>query len=265
MNESERQVFEESLCDCFAMYEALPKDLDVWWIACHRYELPDVCAAIVTHMEEPEGKYAPRPVDIVRAIARNQPPDGHLPADEAWGIAIQAMDESETVVWTQPIAEAWACARLIMRDGDEIGARMAFRSAYERRVAAARADGLRPKWFPSLGHDPAQRSAALEAARVQGRLPQPAELPALEDKGPRSPEVKALIAQALRTMRMQAPRPGVEVPLDEIIAGLPEDWDARRKALAQMTPSLEWRVRHVLGEAEKQRQLDALDALSAGR
>jgi hypothetical protein len=190
-------------------------------------------------------------------------PDGHLPADEAWSIAIQAMDEAETVVWTQAICEAWGCAQLIMQAGDEVGARMAFRSAYERRVAAARADGLRPKWFPSLGHDPAKRAAALEAAADRLRLPHLAEQAAIEDQSLQaaSGHAAAWIAEARRTMRMQAPRPAAEVPLDELVAALPEDRDARRKALAEMAPSQEHRVRHVLGEAEKKRQLDALQRL----
>jgi len=190
-------------------------------------------------------------------------PDGHLPADEAWAIAIQATDESETVVWTQPIAEAWACAQIIMRDGDEVGARMAFRSAYDRRVAAARANGLSPKWFPSLGHDPEKRATALAAAADRLQLPHLAEQAAIEDQSRQQPsgDAVAWIAQARRMMCLQGPRPSSEVPLDEIVAALPEDWDARRKALAEMAPSMEHRVRHVLGEAEKERQLEALERL----
>jgi hypothetical protein len=187
-------------------------------------------------------------------------PNGHLPADEAWAIAIQAMDENETVIWTQQIAEAWGCAQLIMRDGDEVGARMAFRAAYERRITAARADGLHPKWFPSLGHDPEKRAAALAAAAERLRLPHLAEQAAIEDQAghPPPPEVQAWIAQARNMMLMQAPRPGNEIPLDEIVAALPEDRYARREALAKMSPSQEGRVRQVLFEAEKKRQLEAL-------
>lgn len=190
-------------------------------------------------------------------------PEQHLPADEAWSIAIQAMDEAETVVWTQPIAEAWGCARLIMQSGDEVGARMAFKAAYDRRVASARADGLRPKWFPSLGHDPAKRAVALEAAADRLRLPHLAEQAAIEDQSRQqssSPNVANWVAEARRVMGMQAVRPAAEVLLDEVVAGLPEDRDARRKALAEMRPSLERRVRHVLGEAEKKRQLEAFYA-----
>jgi hypothetical protein len=191
-------------------------------------------------------------------------PNGHLPADEAWAIAIQAMDENETVVWTQPIAEAWGCAQLIMRAGDEVGARMAFRAAYERRITAARADGLHPKWFPSLGHDPEKRAAALAAAAERLRLPHLGEQAALEDQSQQpctSAEVRAWIAEARRVMRLEAPRPACELPLDEVVAALPEDREARRKTLAQMSALQERRARHVLFKAEKKRQLDQLSVL----
>lgn len=260
MNEATRAQFEESICDCFALYETEPKDLDVWWSACHRYELQDIVEALAAHVQNPQwGNTAPKPAQIVGRLARSVS-DGHLPADEAWAIAIQAMDESETVVWTQQIAEAWGAACLIMRNGDEVGARMAFKAAYERRVANARADGLRPKWFPSLGHDPEKRSAALAAAADRLRLPHIAEQAAIEDQNcqPPSAQVRAWIAEARLVMLMQAPRPENEIPLDEIVVALPKDRDGRRRALAKMTPSMERRVRHVLGEAERKRQLDEL-------
>lgn len=262
MNETDAKVFEESISDCYAMYDAVPKDLGVWWSACHRYPMDIIAKALVAHMQDPEdGRFPPKPADVIRRIANKV--DGHLPADEAWAIAIQAMDESETVVWTQEIAEAWGAAKLIMQSGDEVGARMAFRSAYERRVTGSRANGRNAKWFPSLGHDPAKRAVALEAAADRLRLPHLAEQAAIEDQSrqPPSSEVSEWVAQARRTMRFQAPRPGRETPLDEVVAALPEDCEARRRALAEMAPDQERRVRHVLGEAEKRRQLGGIGAL----
>lgn len=261
MNEGDRKAFEESINDCHAMYDAVPKGLKVWWSACHRYPLDIIAKALVAHMEDKaDGKFPPRPVDIVRRIAAMAPSDGHLPADEAWAIAAKAMDESETVVMTQEIAEAWGVAQEVMRLGDEVGARMAFRSAYERRITESRANGQRPKWFASLGHDPAKRASALETAADRLRLPHLAQQAAIEDQSrrPPSPEMSEWIAQAQRTMRLQSPRPGLEAPLDEVVAALPEDRDARRQALAEMAPAQEHRVRHVLGEAEKKRQLAVL-------
>jgi hypothetical protein len=264
MNDSERADFEVTIEDCFAMYEAEPKDLNVWWSACRRFELKAVMAALVFHMEDEQAKYPPRPADIVRIVANNRPPDGHVPPAEAWAIAVEAMDEDNTVVWTPEIAEAWGVSKLLMDAGDRDGARMAFRSAYEGHLAQSRADGIRPKWFPSLGHDPNKRAAALQAAADRLRLPHFAEQAAIEDKSQQpssSQEVNAWIAEARRKMTFQASRPQAEIPLDEIVAALPEDREARRKALAQMTPSLERRARQLLLEAEKKRQGEAFRRL----
>ena len=76
-------------------------------------------------------------------------------------------DMAETVVWTDQVAEAAAVARPILESGDEVGARMAFRDAYERMI---RERNDSPKWFPSLGHDPVRRNTALDRAVADGRL-----------------------------------------------------------------------------------------------
>lgn len=261
MNESERPVLMESIEQCMEMYQEVPKNPEVWWAACHRYPIDVVCKALMSHIQDSsDGKFPPRPADIIRRVANMGPSDGHLPADEAWAIAAKAMDESETVVMTQEIADAWGVAQEVMRLADEVGARMAFRSAYERRVNESRINGLRPKWFPSLGHDPLKRAAALEAAAERLRLPHLSEQAEIEHQSRQPPSAQASdwIAQARLVMISQGSRPGIEVPLDEIVAALPEDRDERRKVISQMTPSQERRVRHVQGEVEKKRQLDAL-------
>ncbi len=92
---------------------------------------------------------------------------GHPTANEAWGLVLASIDESETVVWTEQIAEAAAIARPIFDAGDEVGARLAFRDAYERIVREA---GDAPRWLPSLGNDVERREAALDRAVRSGRL-----------------------------------------------------------------------------------------------
>ena len=82
-------------------------------------------------------------------------------------MVLASLDESETVVWTDQVAEAAAVARPILEAGDEVGARMAFRDAYER-IVRERAD--EPRWFPSLGSDAGRREAALDRAVADGRL-----------------------------------------------------------------------------------------------
>jgi len=68
------------------------------------------------------------------------------------------------VVWTAEIETARAMALGVWREGDKVGARMAFKGAYERAVAA----GAVPTWKLSLGHDPEQRIDAVKQAQVAG-------------------------------------------------------------------------------------------------
>lgn len=104
-------------------------------------------------------------------IDRAQSADGRPSANEAWGIALAGFDESATVVLNEEIAEAMGAARPIISMGDEVGARMAFRDAYERIVRQSRQNGIqKPKWFPSLGHDVSGRAPVIETAVQRGLL-----------------------------------------------------------------------------------------------
>lgn len=94
--------------------------------------------------------------------------DGRPGPDEAWAMIPQ--DEAASCVWTDEMARAWGVARHLLREGDRVGARMAFKDAYNRMVAEARDQGTAPNWTPSLGHDKAGRAEALEDAVSKGRL-----------------------------------------------------------------------------------------------
>ncbi|MEW4338472.1 hypothetical protein [Chromobacterium vaccinii] len=98
--------------------------------------------------------------------------DGRPGADEAWGVVARALgDESETVVWTEEMASAAAPARELMMLGDKIGARMAFRDAYERIVSDARGERRSVSWRVSAGNDADRRASAIVRAVELGRLP----------------------------------------------------------------------------------------------
>lgn len=97
-------------------------------------------------------------------LQRIQAADGRPGKDEAWSIAITATDEFDTVVLTPEIRQAMSASGPILEAGDKVGARMAFLSAYERLVSAARAEGLPLKWEVSLGYDQARRVQAIESA-----------------------------------------------------------------------------------------------------
>lgn len=94
-------------------------------------------------------------------------PGGHLGADEAWALCPRS--ESATVVWTDQIAAAFGAARPLLEEGDQVAARMAFKDAYAREMAACRHQPA--QWAVSAGHDVAGRVAAVTAAVELGRLP----------------------------------------------------------------------------------------------
>jgi hypothetical protein len=95
-------------------------------------------------------------------------PDGRLGADEAW--AVYPHNEADSAVLTDEISEAMHIALPLLNMGDKIGARMAFKEAYVRIVAANKAANIQPKWFPSLGSDKDSRDQVISDAVRQGRL-----------------------------------------------------------------------------------------------
>lgn len=95
----------------------------------------------------------------------------HRPgSDEAWAIALKAHDESETVVWTEEMAQAWGVCRPVMAMGDEVGARMAFKATYDRLVTEAKLHHRQAVWVVSEGFDKDLRLAALKRAESAGLL-----------------------------------------------------------------------------------------------
>lgn len=136
----------------------------IYWAILADYDVNDVEAAFVKHLKV--SKFFPTPAELV-ALIPSAHAMKHVDADEAWAIVLASMDEAETVVMTQPMLEARGIAWPIWQDGDEIGARMAFRSAYNRIIAAAG----KPVWRVVAGWDAERRLSAIEQAKLLGRLP----------------------------------------------------------------------------------------------
>ncbi|GAB4355725.1 MAG: hypothetical protein Kow0060_07890 [Methylohalobius crimeensis] len=107
---------------------------------------------------------------LAAVIERLEQDDGRPGPDEAWALAVQAVDETATIVWTKEVAEAWGIAIPILESGDKVGARMAFREAYERTVRHARESGSPVRWQLSLGTDTAQREETARQAVESGKL-----------------------------------------------------------------------------------------------
>lgn len=125
--------------------------------------LADVTKALLSHSAK--SRFAPTPADILAILGKQTPQ--HIGADEAWAIALASMDEAETAVMTDEIMQARAIAWQVYNNGDAIGARMAFRSAYERILQSAG----NPVWRVSVGHDPNRREEAIAIAVEKGLLP----------------------------------------------------------------------------------------------
>lgn len=133
------------------------------------YGVENLKGALMAHLRDPErGRFVPTPADLIEKIQKALEKDGRPTADEAFAIAVQMDDEHATVVTNDEISQAWAVAREIMPD--RTGARMAFRSAYERLVSRSRTENKPVQWFASLGHDKQGREGPLMQAAQLGRL-----------------------------------------------------------------------------------------------
>jgi hypothetical protein len=150
------------------VYNVTPTDaaLGLTFRVLEKYELHDIKIAIADYLAT--GQFAPKPADIIQRLTSR---DGRPSADEAWSIAIKSFDEYQTVVMNDDISGALEQAKGIYYDGDKVGARMAFKAAYDRKIADSRREGLAVKWWPSIGFDVDSRRNVLEQAVVQGLLP----------------------------------------------------------------------------------------------
>lgn len=120
-----------------------------------------VIAALAKCRREVKGRLTL--ADIVTRID-----DGRPGPEEAW--AQIPKSEAETVVWCEEAAQAYGVALPLLEEGDHVGARMAFREAYAKRVADARTSGKPVQWLVSLGHDQRGRQEAIAQAVTQGRI-----------------------------------------------------------------------------------------------
>jgi len=171
MELSEKPQFAQLLTGVLASYaKPLPEAtiLAAWWSNLQPYPLRIVAMAFAAYCDEND-KFAPIPVGIAKCCKLM---DGRPSAEEAWAIALTSRDENDTVVWTREIAAAFdICASVFP---DEVGARMSFKDAYNRLVAAARGAGQPAQWSASIGWDVRKREASLAKASVAGLLSAPA-------------------------------------------------------------------------------------------
>jgi hypothetical protein len=136
-----------------------------------RFDIKAVRAGFDAHVSDPKnGRFVPTPADIIGQIEGIAAKDGRPAADEAWALALKCIDEMQTVVWTAEIAHAWGIAKPVLDLGDKVGARMAFKAAYESATEKARSAREHIAWSVSLGFDEKARNAAISEAVALGRV-----------------------------------------------------------------------------------------------
>lgn len=171
MQERDKQEFAQVVRATFNNYgrEApMQETLRMWWALLADFDIVDVRQAFMKHITA-DPKFPPTGGAILEILNAGKS-NGRIGPEEAWSLAVRACDESETVIMNNEIAEAWGVCKPIMDLGDEVGARMAFKEAYQRISGAAKQP---PKWWPSIGNDPHKRDVALSEAKRQGLLPAP--------------------------------------------------------------------------------------------
>lgn len=175
MHKSDYEAFSELLDGCYALL-GRDKVLNgpakaLFFRALSAHSLDAVRAGLDAHIKDPKrGRFAPTPADVIEQIEGLVADDGRPGVEEAWAMCCRAADESETLVWSAEMSEAYAVASSLMQEGDQIGARMAFKEAYGRMVDDARRARRPVSWSVSLGHDVSKRHGALVAAEARGLL-----------------------------------------------------------------------------------------------
>lgn len=222
MKNTDKADFVSTLNLCYStLLKPLPSvdALNLWFKLLDPYSIEQVKAALAQHMRE--SKFAPVPADVIGRIAPQG--DGRPDANEAWAIALRSRDEFETVVWTDEAAQAFAIAAPVLEGGDEIGARMAFKGAYERLVSEARAEKRPVHWVQSIGFDGKRREEVLTQAVRAGHL-------SIEHVKQVVPALAAPVVEADPAKAAAAKR-----QLNELLAKMPSVAEKLARAKAQQT------------------------------
>lgn len=165
MTNNDKKRFLEIINSMAAVYRAELNEVQMkmYWETLKELSIEEVEKACFSLLKT--SKFFPVPSEIIELIPSSSN-YYHIGADEAWAIALESFDEDITVAITKEIAEARGIALPIWKSGDEIGARMAFRSAYGRLISKDE----KPKWFISLGNLRRLREDGITKAISQGRI-----------------------------------------------------------------------------------------------
>jgi len=165
MNQQEFKTFAEAYETAWSFHKAISKSaISMAFDLLKDHTINNVLGGLKAHCLDPvKGQYGPKPADIIYQIERRM--SQRLSADEAW--LLIPRDESETVVWTDEIAQA---ASIVVGEQDRVAARMAFKASYDRIVEQNKIRGVRPKWVVSYGWDKTTTEQAIHDALKLGRI-----------------------------------------------------------------------------------------------
>jgi hypothetical protein len=167
MSPSELQRFKEELV---ATAEVMGRELSPTAVRIFAEDLKDLAFSDAVEALHKCRRSMNRFPSIADIIERIQASDGRPGVEEAWAMIPQ--DESGSVVWTEEMARAYSVAHPLLKQGDSIGARMAFKEKYLQELKEARDQNRPVKWTPSLGYDPSLRNTAIQEAVAKKRITQ---------------------------------------------------------------------------------------------
>jgi hypothetical protein len=97
--------------------------------------------------------------------------NGRPGPEEAWARMPKGEGmEEDSIVWCEEERMAYAACRSLLLEGDQIGARMAFKERYERELAEARAQQRPVQWTVSAGYDIEHRLISLAEGVQEKRI-----------------------------------------------------------------------------------------------
>lgn len=168
MLDSDKKTFAGLYAGVCANYgrDVTQEVMALWWSQLKDHSLDEVSAAINAHVRT--SRFAPTVADIIDKMQAVTPGVKRLSADEAW--AMMPTSEAESIVWSEEMAQAYAIASPLLVDGDRIGARMAFKSAYDRLCEQAKVSGKPVSWSVCRGWDTDNLEAVVTDALRLGRL-----------------------------------------------------------------------------------------------
>lgn len=147
--------------------------LKMYFKVLSHYPVDAVQIAVEAHLSDSErGRFMPLPADLIGHLEKMRF-DGRPSAEEAWSIAVQAIDENITVVWTEETKAAWyAAAKELMAIGDKFNASRGFIAKYNDLVSLARLQGKPVAWVVALGYDKDLRDQAVREAYQAKKISQ---------------------------------------------------------------------------------------------